>query len=224
MEDSDSATRKSFLIQMEPYFERNEAQAALELARNRLEQNPEDLYARIVICRAWFVQGRIGEAKEMLAEIEEILFGVARLYECIGDLYKKKGLEKEANTFYQKSGALAPKSSLADMGKMPDTFEESAGLEAYDHQAEERDNEGIPSGFETVTIAELYMQQGHYQMAEEMLVKMITRDATNDRVAGLLKDVRDRLSRGQSHLMNGEIIKELSKWLDNMGSLRRHAG
>lgn len=223
MDDRDSASRKSFLIQMEPYFERNEVQTALELAQIRLGKNPEDLYARIVICRAWFVQGRIGEAREMLAEIEKIFIGFARLYECIGDLYKKKGLEREANTFYLKSSALAPKSFLADMDKTPDTFEEGAGIEKYDNQAEERDNEKISPSFETVTLAELYMQQGHYQMAEEMLVKIIKRDVTNDRAAELLKDVRDGLSRGNNHLMNEETIKELLKWLDNMGSLRRHA-
>ena len=219
MDDSGSLERESFLAEIELYFERNEVQTALNFAQSRLKKMPEDISSRIVICRAWLIQGRIDEAREMLAELEKILSDLSRLYECMGDLYSKKGLEKEAEMFYRKFSVLESKPSLLlniDIDTKPDVVEKSA-------EAEEYDNNGIPPDFETVTLAELYMRQGHYQMAQDLLVKIVNRETTDDRAARLLKDVRDRLSRGQNHVMNEEIVKKLSRWLDNIRSLRRNA-
>ncbi len=236
MDDAGFASRKAFLNEMEPYFERNEAQTALSLAQSRLEKIPGDLAARIVICRAWLIEGRIDKTAEMLAEIKEILAVLSRLYDSIEDPYGKKGPEKEAEMIDRKSGAAEPETSPSpDMGK-PDTLEEppreelppeelppeeSAAVEENNDESE--GNAEMPPAFETVTVAELYMRQGHYQMAQDLLVKIIARDAANASAARLLEDVRDRLAQENVHRRNGEIVKELSAWLDNMGSLSRNA-
>jgi tetratricopeptide (TPR) repeat protein len=196
-------------------------QTALDFAQSRLKKIPEDLSSRIVICRGWLIQGRIEEARDLLVEIGEILSGLSRLYECMGDLYSKKGLDNEAEIFYRKGRALEPQNPLPlDAERKSDAFEQSPGAGEYH---EEIANPEMPPDFETVTLAGLYMRQGHYRMAEEMLVRIINRDGTNDRAARLLEDVRDHLAPMQERPMDEDIIKELSRWLDNMGSLSRNA-
>lgn len=229
MDDGDFASRKSFLAETDACFERGDDETALDLAQSRLEKIPEDLSARIVICRAWLIRGRIDEAREILAEIEEMLSGVSRLFSYMGDLYSKKGLEKEAEMFYRKFAALETKPFLSlEMDKKPDTLEESApeesaGVEEYGNNDEGEEKAEMPPGFETVTLAELYMKQGHYQTAHDLLVKIIKRETDNDRAAELLKDIRDRLAQEQTGAVNEDVVNELSKWLKNIGGLGRHA-
>ena len=107
------AGEKAFLAQMEEYLERNELQAVLHLARERLRQSPGDLEARIVICRVWLLQGRLDEAREMLDEMEEIIASLSQVYACMGDICMKKGMEDSAEEFYGRFRVLNPGAPLA---------------------------------------------------------------------------------------------------------------
>jgi len=223
MDNNQSLGRKSFLAEMEPHFERNEPQTVLDLAQDRLKKIPDDLDARIAICRVWLQQGRIDESRDMLGEIEDILSGLSRLYVCMGDLYTKKGLEKEAEMFYRKFTALNPASPLPLAGEV--RLKNMGDAEANDDERGEDDGESadISADLGTVTLAGLYIRQGHFQMAEEMLEKITGRDPGNERAGGLLRDVRARLGKKEGGQKNAGVMVELSRWLDNIGNLRRHA-
>jgi tetratricopeptide (TPR) repeat protein len=228
MNDKDSFEEKSFLARMEPYFERNNLKAVVREAQNRLEEIPEDLSARIVICRVWLAEGRMDEVRDMLAEMEEILSGFSRLYECIGDLYRKKGLEKEARMFYRKGDALMPMPSFTlGANEEEEAFEDiadtvDAATENDEKHDETGENSEIPAGFETATLAELYVRQGHYHAAEDLLLKIKRQEPANDRVIRLLSDVRARIGQGMGDRTDEEIIEELSKWLNNLRRLRHN--
>jgi hypothetical protein len=74
-----------------------------------------------------------------------------------------------------------------------------------------------------VTLAELYIRQGHLRPAEEVLAKIIGQEPQNEKAAGLLQEVRDGILREAAVQRYPGVIAELSRWLDNIDRARGHA-
>ena len=221
MDEMDLQERESFLTQTEGCLERNELQTVLKLAEVRLKRTPGDLDARIAICRVWLLQGRLDEAREMLNEMEDILTSLSQIYACMGDICRKKGMQDSAETFYRKFTSLIPGVPLSkEVAEKLNGIEE---LQATDVEGGPEEVAEIPAGFQTVTLAELYIRQGHLLQAEELLDKIIGQDPQDEKAAGLLQKVRQRLLSGASARQYAVVIAELSRWLDNIGRLRDHA-
>ncbi|MEK6534090.1 MAG: tetratricopeptide repeat protein [Thermodesulfobacteriota bacterium] len=221
MDEMNLQERKSFLTQAEAYIDRNELPAVLDLAEARLKRTPGDLDARIAICRVWLLQGRLDEARDMLNEMEDILASLSQIYACMGDICIKKGMKDSAETFYRKFMFLNPGVPLSR-----DVTERLNGIEELHATDAEGGTEGdveIPTDFQTVTLAELYIRQGHIRQAEELLEKIIGHDPQNEKAAALLQEVRERLLKGAAAQQYAGVIAELSRWLDNIGRLRAHA-
>ena len=217
----DLQERKSFLTQAEAYIDRNELPVVLDLAEERLKRTPGDLDARMTICRVWLLQGRIDEARDMLNEMEDILASFSRIYACMGDICMKKGMKDSAEIYYRKFMFLNPGVPLSK-----DVTERLSGIEELHATDAEGGTEGdvqIPTDFQTVTLAELYIRQGHLRPAEEVLEKIIGQDPQNEKAAVLLQEVRERLLKGASAQQYAGVVAELSRWLENIGRLRAHA-
>jgi tetratricopeptide (TPR) repeat protein len=221
MDEDDRQERKSFLSQMEAYLRRNEVREVLDLAQARLKRTPGDLDARIMICRVWLLQGRLDEARDMLNEMEETIASFSHVYACIGDICMKRGMREAAEDYYGKFRVLNPGAPLAR-----DMSERLKGIEELHETDEEGEAEGaaeIPSDFQTVTLAELYIRQGHFRLAEEVLEKIIGEDPQNEKAVALLAEVLDQLRREVSAQPDAGVITELSRWLYNIDRLRGHA-
>ncbi|MEK7826491.1 MAG: tetratricopeptide repeat protein, partial [Thermodesulfobacteriota bacterium] len=187
----------------------------------RLKRTPGDLDARIAICRVWLLQGRLDEARDMLNEMEDILASLSQIYACMGDICIKKGMKDSAETFYRKFMFLNPGVPLPkDVTERLDGISE---LHATDAEGGTEGDVEIPTDFQTVTLAELYIRQGHIRQAEELLEKIIGHDPQNEKAAALLQEVRERLLKGAAAQQYAGVIAELSRWLDNIGRLRAHA-
>jgi hypothetical protein len=112
----------------------------------------------------------------------------------------------------------------------PDISEKLKGIEDLHETGMETDADGeaegdvqIPADFQTVTLAELYIRQGHLRMAEEVLEKIVGRDLQNETASGLLREVREQILREASAEQYAGVVAELSRWMDNIGRLRGHA-
>jgi tetratricopeptide (TPR) repeat protein len=221
MDENDLRERKQFLTEMEEYLGRNELQTVLGLAQKRLKKRPGDLEARIVICRAWLLQGSLDEAREMLNETEQIIASLSHVYASIGEICLKRGMREAAEGYYEKFRALNPGSTLAR--GIPEGFDEGGEIRETDEEAEMEGAAAVPPDFQTVTLAELYIRQGHFQAAEELLEKIIGEDPQNRRASTLLTEVRGQCGRTVSSPPDTGVIAELSHWLDNIGRLRGHA-
>jgi tetratricopeptide (TPR) repeat protein len=213
--------RKVFLLQMEAHLDRNELPAVLDLAEARLKQTPGDLDARIAICRVWLLQGRLDEAREMLNEMEDILASFSRIYACMGDICMKKGMREAAQGYYGKFKALNPDAPPAR--EMSERIEVVEGPYETDGEGERERDAAMPSDFQTVTLAELYIRQGHLRPAEEVLEKIVAQEPQNGKAAGLLQEVRDMILSEASMRRYAGVVAELSRWLDNIGRTRGHA-
>ena len=222
MDKGELSERKKFLAELEEYFNQVDYRAAMDLAQSRLSRLPGDLDARIAICRVWIQRGRLDEAQEMLNEMEEILPSLAQVYACMGDIYLKKGMPDSADVFYRKSTLLNPGAPLpGEASGRVQEIEEQREASAAEEDEEEAGE--VPSDLQTVTMAELYIGQGHLAMAEEVLEAILAKDPGQEKAAERLADVRERLRREAEPQGPAAVVAELSRWLDNIDRLRAHA-
>lgn len=221
MEENGGRAGKSFLGEMAPYLAGGDLQRALDLAQKRLSEIPEDIEARTAICRVWLTQGREDEALEMIAEIEERLSGVADLYASFGDLFARKGLERDADVFYRKFAALRP--SVFDGEIASEETREMAARQETDERCDDEEEAAVSAEFETPTLAALYLRQGHIAQAEEMLERITARDPLNERASLLLTDARRMRAQKEEKQKNAVIISTLEQWLARLERVRCHA-
>ena len=87
----------------------------------------------------------------------------------------------------------------------------------------------VAPDFYTTTLAELYIRQGHLDMALDVLGEILKREPENRMAADRLNDVmamkHDGIREKTSLLMeqNEVVIRELTKWLENIYRSRSHA-
>ena len=241
MDEKKSQERNAFLAGVEENFQRDDFETILMTAGLRLKRMPGDLDARLAICRARIEQGTLGEAGDLLSEVERILAGLDRVCALLRELGKQAGLTDETRALFEKFGLAAPAGAAmetpADSRTRLPRQETEAAPEAWAEAAVSAEAEttrqgDLPAGVEaseapedflTVTLAELYIRQGHLRQAESVLEKIVRREPQNDRAAGLLRDVRGRLQPATASPKDAAVAAELSRWLDNVGRLRGHA-
>ena len=241
MDEKKSQERNAFLAGVEENFQRGDFETILMTAGLRLKRIPGDLDARLAICRARIEQGALGEAGDLLSEVERILAGLDRVCALLRELGRQAGLTDETRALFEKFGLAAPagtamqipadsrdNSARRETKAVPSVRAEAvATAEAEAPLQEDAPTGGeaseAPEDFLTVTLAELYIRQGHLRQAESVLEKIVGREPQNDRAAGLLRDVRDRLQPATASQKDAAVAAELSRWLDNVGRLRGHA-
>ena len=219
MADDALRGRDAFLEEAEAFLAAGDDETALALAEARLLRIAGDLDARSVICRVRIQQGRLDEAEEVLRDMEGSLASLSRVYAALGDAYQMRGVADSAQACYRKFLALNPDAPLA-VG----IAEGLPGVEQTPEvEREAGDAAEVPSDFQTVTLAELYIRQGHLRPAAEVLEAIIGREPGHEKAATLLGEVREMLLREESRRRYPEVIDELSRWLDNIGRLRGNA-
>ena len=240
MDEKKSQERNAFLAGVEENFQRGDFETILMTAGLRLKRMPGDLDAQLAICRARIEQGALGEVGDLLSEVERILAGLDRVCALLRELGKQAGLTDETRALFEKFGLAAPAGAAMETpadsrNRLPRQETQAAPVRAEAVAAAEAEapRQGdLPTGgeaseapedFLTVTLADLYIRQGHLRQAESVLEKIVGREPQNDRAAGLLRDVRGRLQTATASPKNAAVAAELSRWLDNVGRLRGHA-
>ncbi|MGD0279973.1 MAG: tetratricopeptide repeat protein, partial [Smithella sp.] len=164
--------RADFLDESEELLRQNNLLEALNLATERLRSFPVDADAYMVLCNALIGMGRLDDVREALRNVGEIISGLTRVYERVGDAYREKGFHQDAAVCYEKVISLHP-----DAQKAREVIGKMFLLEQEDNPVPEVDiiqNEKIPEQeFFTITLAELYIKQGHLQDAEIILEEVI---------------------------------------------------
>lgn len=182
------------MAEAEGYLERGDFSEALALAGKRLVLLPGDPDALIVRCRALLGLGRGDEALEAVSGLEGLLRSLSLLFGAMAEHFSRRGRAEQAHRF----------SSLA----------EALGGEVPPSPPEEQPEGEVPADFQTVTLARLYVRQGHLDLAAGILEEIMRRDPDDEEAATLLAEVR-RMSNPDA-----AVIGELERWLANIGRLR----
>jgi len=227
MENNESEKdRVNFLSETEILLQQNKLPEALSLAEARLRLLPLDVDARVIAGNVFLGMGRVDEARDILREVEEIISDLSLIYVRMGDIYGGKGFYKDAVICYQKYISLNPTSDKAKeaVGKITLLEQEDPLLTDIDSA----DNENAPKPeFYTVTLADLYIKQGHFKMAAEVLEKILEKEPENVLARAKLDTVTTAIALKSS--VNGDIVpsdnlaKTLSCWLENINRLKKNA-
>lgn len=216
----------TFISRMEDLLQNGTFAEALKLAYERLANHPYDVDALFFIHRILLETGRIEEARNSLLELEKYISGLSSVYLRCADTYREKGLNADAILYYQKY--LCLNSLSPDAGGVA---EKIALLEREGNTAAAVDESGdtaLPSlEYYTITLADLYIRQGHLKTATNILDKIIARDPTNLQARAKLDTVRaamaHKLPAGKSIPSTNDLVETLSRWLENIGRLNKHA-
>lgn len=215
--------RSDFLRAIQELFQANKLDQALRLADQRLRQHPADADAMAISCECLAGLGRINDMRKALSRLEQILFDFSQVYERAGDACRDQGFHQEAASCYEKFLSLRPDAEKAGeiIGKM-------ALLEQQDDprvDIADPDQENIPQqNFFTVTMAQLYIEQGHLQDAEIILEEIINQEPGNAQALALLDNLRSSSLPEDEKINRADpVIGILSAWLKNIERLRVHA-
>ena len=188
---------------------------AMSLTRERVNLFPGDVDARMMY---GLVLGRVGrdrDAQVVLEAIMEDLAAWAPVFEYLGDIAQGQGDVEKAKHAYQTlfpfSNDAATKARLAK--KL-----EALGVENDPDQ--DRKANDLSSEFQTMTMAELYIRQGHWDRAEQILKKMIHANPGDQEARARLQDVdalrmadrTDQAVRRPPEM----VIQELTLWLTRL--------
>jgi tetratricopeptide (TPR) repeat protein len=217
--------RSDFLCEAEKLLQQNKLQEAFNLAGERLRSLPADADAHVVAGNALLGMGRVDESRDILREVGEMISGLALVYDRLGDIYRKKGFHQDAAVCYEKFISLHPGAEDARkvIGKM-------ILLEQEDQPVTEGGiiyDENIPDPeLFTVTLAELYIKQGHLQVAAEILKEIIGREPQNSQAVAkldsLMAELAPKSSASAKFVESNNLIKTLTSWLKNIDRLKMH--
>ena len=153
-----------FVYLAEALWEREMYEEAIETCTNGLRLRPHDLRARVILGLSYLRTGALDSAETELLKAKEMLEINTVIYRNLAELYDKKGDSEQAFHYQKLFEAIHP-STVAGV----ETEVAEAGAESVTEEALPED----PEMMDTVTLAELYEEQGHVDKAIEVYRKIL---------------------------------------------------
>ncbi len=218
--------RISFVNKAESLISQKMFPEALKFAEDRLAQYPSDIDARAFTNLILIEMGKISESRKILHELEQDIVRLSSGYLQAANAYHHKGLIQDAVLCYQKFIVLNPLSENSqEVAETIALLQNEENL--ADEELEEDDTEIIQPEFYTMTLADLYIRQGHLKMAADILAEIIKKEPANVQAKEKFDTVNAFLAKESLSVDNVEsinnLINILSCWLDNIGRLKTHA-
>ena len=202
---------ETFVSEVEIHILRGEWETVREKAERRRDACPGDVNACLTLALCLVREGRKEEALRHFEALERSEESSALLYRYGGDVFARQGMIREAMESYRKS-------SLLHSGHVRwiDRDEPAAprGAEDFSGDEDEDDRAAVPEGFLTPTMADLYVRQGHYELARSALEKLLSGDPGNgslrESLRKLEETIRDRQKKRE------RVLGELYHWLGRL--------
>lgn len=211
----------------EYYLNQGSYHLAIDLAQERLEMYPGDVEARVILGYAWFKLGELDRALNILRGLEEDFQRWSYVFRYMGDIYQKKGLLAEARKAYQQFRTLNPEESLAlELSEGVASGRDTAAVRRKEDEAspEETDISRVSPEFRTLTLADLCIEQGHFDQARNILEEILSKDPGNEKVRQKLGSLKNllpaRIESRHSEENQEEVVRELNRWLKNLERTR----
>jgi len=230
LKDGNLKEMTDLIWEAEYYLNQGSYHLAIDLAQERLEMYPGDVEARVILGYAWFKLGELDRALNILQGLEEDFQRWSYVFRYMGDIYQKKGLLAEARKSYNQFRMLNPEESLAlklsEGVTLPGRDAAAAQRREDETSPEETDISRVSPEFRTLTLADLCIEQGHFDQARNILEEILSKDPGNEKVRqklGSLKNLLSaRMESRQPEEDRGEVVRELNRWLQNLERTRDH--
>jgi tetratricopeptide (TPR) repeat protein len=189
-----------FVYLAEALWEREMYEEAIETCTNGLRLRPHDLRARVILGLSYLRTGALDSAEAELLKAKEMLEINAVIYQNLAELYDKKGDSEQAFHYQQLFEAIHPAAAAGMDTAVAGARSESVPEEALPEDAEMMD---------TVTLAELYEQQGHVDKAIEVYRKILDTSPRTEEIEARLAELEKGLG---SPPQDRTLLSVLEDW------------
>ncbi|MCD6486542.1 MAG: hypothetical protein J7K35_04345 [Syntrophobacterales bacterium] len=205
--------REAFLSDVRAKMKKKLYSDIIALAEARFKRFPGDMDAYLTVASCGARMDNPVEAGEIVKQWHDIVRDQSRVYETLGDAYNRKGMTKEAIESYGRFAALNPDASEHISGKIASL--QDIAIEKKDSGENEDEPADMLADFYTITLARLYVKQGHFKMAGDVLGKILERDPGNVEAREYAEYVIRLIKDGWK-----PVIDELEKWLNGLQEKR----
>ena len=210
MDETYLGDRKVFMSDAAADMDEGRYSDASALADARLKRFPGDLDAHLVRASCRARMDRPEEAEEILEQWHTIVQDQSQIYEVLGDAYRRKGMTEEAIRSYVRFMELN-----AGTGAAGRVSEKITSLEETDINGEEDGEPALSDDFYTITLARLYVKQGHFRMAGDVIDKIVEREPENREARKYAGHVHRLIEKGWT-----PVVYELDRWLGELHERR----
>lgn len=212
--------KDSFLSESDAFLNQGLFHEAVAYSRKRLDLFPGDVDARMVCGLALAGMGKTRESQEVFEEIKKDVLSWIRVFEYLGDIFHGMGEIESAKACYRTLIQLSHDTSATER-----LLQKIDTLNGVERGHVDRLVDDVSEDFKTMTMANLYIRQGHLDMARKVLKKMMQSDPGNTRIGERLREIESllegKISASKEEHSKG-ILRELERWLRNLERLRSH--
>lgn len=183
-----------FLYLAEALMERGMYTEAIETCTSGLRLHPHDLRSRVILGFSCLRNGDLDRAETELLKAKKMLEINAVIYEALAELYERKGLTENAAFFRKRYQALHSEED-SEPAKSP--------------TAPPPEQEEVA----TVTMAELYLQQGHLEKAATVYRKILETAPETPGIEERLAELQKKIGAPRRRK---RLINALEGWLGNI--------
>jgi tetratricopeptide (TPR) repeat protein len=169
---------------------------AFNVCKRGLEKHPAYTSARVVLGRVYHEQGKVEEALSEFRKVLELDPENLMAHSLLGSIHMEKNDYQAAIEEYQKILTLNPDDEETQ-SSLKQAIEKAAGEQknqkTLKNEATSIDKKSnVKESTATVTIAELYLKQGHFDKAIEVYQELLANDPQNLLIRQKLSEVVDR--------------------------------
>jgi len=192
-----------FVYLAEALFERSMYTEAIETCLNGLRLHPHDLRARVILGLSYLRTDNLDRAESELLRAKEILQINMAVYEGLAELFERKGDEEKSSVYRRLYDVVRPAETMV-AGEPEASPHIEPEVEA---PAEEK------PAVATVTMAELYAQQGHLDKAAAVYRTILETSPESSEVAERLAALERKAKTAE---INAKLVVVLEKLCDNL--------
>lgn len=192
-----------FVYLAEALFERSMYAEAIDTCLNGLRLHPHDLRARVILGLSYLRTDNLDRAEFELLRAKEVLEINTSTYQGLAELYERKGDEEKSSLYRRLYQAVQSPETMA-AGEP----EASPQLEP---EAEAPAEEEVEVA--TVTMAELYAQQGHLDKAAAVYRRILE---TSPEAPEVVERLAELEWKGKAAEINTKFVSMLEKLCDNL--------
>ena len=206
MDETYLEDRRLFLSDAVADMDKGRFDAAIASSDARLKLLPGDMDAHLVRASCLARMGNPAEAEEILKQWDAVVREQSQAYEILGDAYHRAGMDEEAIRSYRRFMELNAGSDAA--GRVSG---KTVSLQDADIKEGEAFEPATSDDFHTVTLARMYVKQGHFRKAGDVIDKTLEKDPENSEAREYAGHVQWLIEKGWK-----PVVDELDRWLSEL--------
>ncbi|HVZ79619.1 MAG TPA: tetratricopeptide repeat protein [bacterium] len=194
------------------YRKSGQLDEALSICKRGLEKHPNYTSARVVLGRVFQDQGKTDEAQTEFKKVLDSDPENIQAHSLLGSLFIQKGEHQAAIEEFQKVLTLNPddeqvQESLRQAIEKAASQQKNPKADKKETAAIEKKT-GTKDSTASVTIAELYLKQGHFDKAIEVYQELLGNDPQNLMLRQKLAEVVEKQQKENSKEVSGSGLKK----------------